>query len=49
MRDAEIWFDFIADSGDGFDATYTVAWAASQRELTVRADAPTNGGRADRR
>ena len=35
----ELWFDFIADSGDGFDATYTVAWAASQRELTVRTDA----------
>ena len=27
--DAELWFDFVADSGDGFDATYTVAWAAS--------------------
>ena len=35
--DGEIWFDFVADSGDGFDATYTVAWAVSQRELTVRA------------
>ena len=39
--DAEIWFDFVADSGDGFDATYTVAWAVSQRELTVPAPRPT--------
>jgi hypothetical protein len=47
--DAEMWVDFVADSGDGFAATYTVAWAVSQRELTVRADtavdrdASTNG------
>ena len=40
--EAELWFDFIADSGDGFDATYSVAWAASQRALTVRADATAN-------
>ena len=38
----ELWFDFIADSGDGFDATYSVAWAASQRDLTVRADTPAD-------
>ncbi len=37
--DGEIWFDFVADSGDGFNATYTVAWAVSQRELTVPASA----------
>jgi hypothetical protein len=35
--DRELWFDFVADSGDGFDATYTVAWAVSQGELTVPA------------
>ncbi len=31
----DLWFDFIADTGDGFDATYTIAWLASQAKLTV--------------
>lgn len=29
----ELWVDFIADLGDGFDATYSVAYLASQAEL----------------
>ncbi len=29
----EVWIDFIADTGDGFDATYSVAWLASQKSL----------------
>ena len=29
----EVWFDFIADTGDGFDASYTVAWLAAQHQL----------------
>ena len=29
------WFDFIADTGDGGNATFTVAQAALARELTV--------------
>jgi hypothetical protein len=41
----EIWIDFVADTGDGFDPSYSVAWAVSQRELTV-ADA-TTGAVAD--
>src|SRR6478672_6000162 len=32
-EDDEIWVDIIADTGDGFDPTYTVAWCASQGEL----------------
>ena len=28
--DAELWLDVIADTADGFDPTYTVAWCASQ-------------------
>ena len=32
-EDDEIWIDLIADTADGFDPTYTVAWCASQREL----------------
>ncbi|HZB41360.1 MAG TPA: metallophosphoesterase [Ilumatobacter sp.] len=31
--DAELWLDVIADTADGFDPTYTVAWCAAQREL----------------
>jgi hypothetical protein len=30
-----LWFDFVADTGDGFDATYSVAWLTSQPELAV--------------
>lgn len=26
----EVWVDLVADSGDGFDSTYTVAWCVSQ-------------------
>jgi hypothetical protein len=29
----DVWFDFISDTGDGFDATYTVAWLAGKAEL----------------
>lgn len=31
----EVWIDFIADTGDGFPATYTVAWLAAQAPLTL--------------
>lgn len=31
----EIWFDFIADTGDGFNSTYSVAYYAAKRELTL--------------
>jgi hypothetical protein len=33
MQDDEAWIDVIADTGDGFDPTYTVAWCASQPTL----------------
>ncbi len=32
-----VWIDFIADTGDGFNPTYSVAWLTAQRSLT-----PTN-------
>jgi len=32
---SDLWFDFISDTGDGFDPTYTIAWLASQRELVL--------------
>lgn len=31
----EIWLDFICDTGDGWNSTYAVAFAASQRALRV--------------
>ncbi|MBP1816812.1 hypothetical protein [Mycobacterium sp. OAE908] len=29
----DVWIDFIADTADGFDQTYSVAWCASQSEI----------------
>ncbi|GIE98283.1 metallophosphoesterase [Paractinoplanes rishiriensis] len=34
-EDGEIWLDYVADLGDGFHATYTVAWLLAQRRLEV--------------
>ncbi len=31
----ELWVDYVADLGDGFDATYSVAWLLAQPELRV--------------
>jgi hypothetical protein len=31
----ELWFDFVADIGDGFDPTYTIAYLLAQPGLTV--------------
>ncbi len=31
----ELWFDFVADLGDGFNPTYTVAYLLAQPSLTV--------------
>jgi hypothetical protein len=31
----DLWVDYLAGTGDGFDATYTVAWAVAQRSLAV--------------
>lgn len=33
--DAEVWFDFVADLGDGFDPTYTIAYLLGQDEIEV--------------
>ncbi|MFJ9809558.1 hypothetical protein ACIRTB_15150 [Streptomyces sp. NPDC101158] len=40
----EIWIDFVADLGDGFDATATVAFTLAAEELVVAA--PATGGDA---
>jgi hypothetical protein len=31
----ELWLDYVADLGDGFDATYSIAWLLAQPSLTV--------------
>lgn len=31
----DLWFDYVADLGDGFDATYSVAYLLAQEELEV--------------
>jgi hypothetical protein len=46
LHDDEIWLDLIADTADGFDPTYTVAWSASQRTLQPEGcDRPLPRGR----
>src|SRR5690242_8384401 len=34
-EDGECWLDFAADLGDGFDATYSIAYLLAQPRLTV--------------
>src|SRR3954468_23907602 len=33
--DGAIWFDYVADLGDGFDATYAIAYLLAQPSLDV--------------
>src|SRR4051812_43343661 len=33
--DGDLWFDYVADLGDGFHATYSVAWLLAQSSLEV--------------
>jgi len=37
-RDGDVWIDFTADTGDGFDATYTVASLLGADEVAVEVD-----------
>jgi len=34
-QQTEMWFDFVADLGDGFDATYSVAYLLAQPDLEI--------------
>jgi hypothetical protein len=34
-EDGELWLDYVADSGDGFNPTYSVAYLLAQPRLTV--------------
>ncbi|WP_449373133.1 hypothetical protein [Arthrobacter psychrolactophilus] len=42
--DGQLWMDFVADLGDGFDATFTIASLLAQESLTV---ATPEGGTVD--
>jgi hypothetical protein len=45
LSDADdVWVDYLSDTGDGFDAVYTLAWLLSHEELAV-GDADTRAGR----
>ncbi|HEX6075444.1 MAG TPA: metallophosphoesterase [Micromonosporaceae bacterium] len=33
--DSDLWLDYVADLGDGFDPTYSVAWLLAQGRLQV--------------
>jgi len=35
---SSLWFDYMADTGDGFDSTYTMASLLAQRQLSVDVD-----------
>ncbi len=35
VAEGELWFDFVADLGDGFDSTYTIAYLLAQDDLAV--------------
>jgi hypothetical protein len=39
----ELWIDYISDTGDGFDATYTIAWLLAQEQLQAGGQALPRG------
>jgi hypothetical protein len=39
----ELWFDYVSDLGDGFDATYTMAWLLAQPHLTLDGEERSRG------
>ncbi|MFN7978747.1 MAG: metallophosphoesterase [Vicinamibacterales bacterium] len=39
---SELWIDFVCDTGDGWNSTYAVAYAAAQPTLRVRDGATTH-------
>jgi hypothetical protein len=37
-RATPFWFDYVADIGDGFDATYSIAWLLAQPSLRLEGE-----------
>ncbi len=44
-QDGPLWIDYVADLGDGFDATYTVARLLAEETLTLEEGHETRRGR----
>jgi len=42
-QDDEVWLDYISDVGDGFNATYSMAWLLAQPSLKVAAPRSDDG------
>ena len=42
-KEREAWIDFVADTGDGFAATYTVAYAVSRPEIAAGGETTQRG------
>jgi hypothetical protein len=42
--DGAIWIDYVSDLGDGFDATYAVAYCLAQATLVVEGESLPRGG-----
>ncbi|HEY1489057.1 MAG TPA: metallophosphoesterase [Micromonosporaceae bacterium] len=40
----EFWFDFVADLGDGFNSTYTIAYLLAQDSVTLDGEPPLRRG-----
>lgn len=43
-KKGQLWVDFIADTGDGFASSYTIAWLQSQPKLEVEGQETERGG-----
>lgn len=37
-NERELWIDYIADTGDGWDATFSIAWLVGRDRLWLRSD-----------
>ncbi|WP_239075445.1 metallophosphoesterase family protein [Planosporangium flavigriseum] len=42
-QDGELWLDYVADLGDGFNATYSIAYLLAQPQLKVGGEALPRG------
>ncbi|MCH8330261.1 MAG: metallophosphoesterase, partial [Bacteroidetes bacterium] len=42
-NEEELWIDYVADLGDGFDATFTVAWLLAQEKIVLNGEVTERG------
>lgn len=43
-KDGAVWIDYVSDLGDGFDATYAIAYLLAQKEIKVDGKTLPRGG-----